>query len=303
MKLLARVFLGLVVLAAIVVLAGGIFVGVNVSATSSSLEKVYDIAPLAVTRSTEPAVLARGKHLSESIGACATKDCHGSDFGGGAMLAMGPIGTFAGPNITGGGLGAMYTDGELARLIRHGVKKDGRSVRFMPTQDISWMPESDRSALVSYLRTVPNVSRANGPNHVGFLGKFLDQKNAFVIDVARRIDHEKDEVVPAPEPTAAYGKFLARSCSGCHGETFSGGRIPGSPAIVPTPLNITPHETGMRDWSFGDFDRLSMTGVRKNGQKLDRFMPVAMLANMDRVERPAIYAYLMTLPPKAMGGR
>ena len=282
---------------------GGIYVGMQVRAFDASMDKVYDIPIPAVTLSTDPAVLARGKHLAESVAACASRDCHGTDFGGGQTLHIGPLGTMTGPNLTKANLGAAYTDGELARIIHYGIKKDGRSVRFMPAQDFGWLPDADVTAIISYLRSVPNVERENGPMGVGTLAKIIDRQNKFVMDVARRTVLIPRETVPAPEPTPAYGRFLARQCSGCHGEGLSGGPIPGAPPNLPIPLNITPDETGIKGWTQADFDKLLQQGIRRNGAALNPFMPFAAFGKMDDTERKALYTYLMSLPPKPFGGR
>ncbi len=302
-KTLKRALLGAVALIVVGGGAAGAFVAKNVSATNKGLAKQYDLPTPTMARSTDPAVLARGKHLTETIGSCATRDCHGTDLGGGNVLKMGPVGTFTAPNITSNGVAAVYTDGELLRLLRHGVKRDNRTVVFMPVQDFSWMPQSDREAIVSYLRTVPPVERSNGGTAAGIIGKVLDQNNQFIVDVARRIDHGKDEVVPAPEPTAAYGKFIARLCAGCHGEGFSGGKMPGAPSSVPIPSNLTPHATGLGGWTFAEFDKTCTTGVNKSGKKLDSFMPPSLLAAMDGTERKAIFEFLQKLPPREKGNR
>ncbi len=298
-----KILVGVGVLVGLVAVGGGGFAFLQARAFDASMDTAYDVPLPAIERSTDPEVLARGKHIAEATGACAGSDCHGSDFGGGKTLAMGPIGTLSGPNITGGGLGAAYTDAELARLIRHGIKKDGRSVRFMPVHEINWMPDADVVALVSYLRTVPKVDRPNGPVQIGLLGKILDRQGAFVLDVARRIDHGKIETAGAPAPTAEYGKFLARGCNGCHGETFAGGKIPGAPGDMPIPSNITPHETGLKGWTFEDFDKLLTKGDRKNGQKLNPFMPIEAFGKLDEVEKKALWAFLEKLPAKPFGER
>jgi hypothetical protein len=302
-RIVKRVGVGLLVVVALLVVSVGGYATVQSRAYDASMAKVYDIAPLPVTRSTDPAVLARGKHLAESIAACAGNDCHGPDLGGGKLMEMGPLGKFQAPNISPGGLGAAYSDGELARLIRHGVKKDGRSVTFMPVQDINWMPESDLVAVISYVRSVPAVNKPNGPLELGTLAKVLDVRGMLVLDVARRIDHTKMELGPAPSPTPEYGKYLGRLCTGCHGDHFSGGPIPGAPSDFPKPLNITPHATGLADWTFEDFDKLLSEGVRKNGKKLDPFMPLEAIGKMDETERKALWAYLRTVPPMPYGGR
>lgn len=88
---------------------GGAFVGWQLHAFDASMERVYDVPLPAVERSTDEAVIARGKHLTESVGACSTADCHGADLAGGRTLAMGPVATLAGPNITAGGKRAAAT--------------------------------------------------------------------------------------------------------------------------------------------------------------------------------------------------
>lgn len=300
-KVVKRVFqvLGVVVLVAAIGLA--IFVKLQTSAFDASMEQVYGVPVPNVTRSTDPAVLARGKHLADSVTACTSKDCHGADVAGGNTIFMGPVATLTGPNITSAGLGSAYSDGELARLIKHGIKKDGRSVRFMPSVDFSWLPDDDVVAIVSYVRTLPAVEKSNGPVEVKTLGKILDRRGQAVMDIARRIDHTKNENPPRPEPTAEYGKYVVRMCTGCHGDTLSGGPFPGAPKDFAVPANITP--TGLAGWTFEDFDKLLTQGTKKNGQKLDKLMPYEAFGQMDDTEKHAMWEYLKTVPPRPFGNR
>jgi hypothetical protein len=124
------------------------------------------------------------------------------------------------------------------------------------------------------------------------------------LDVARRIDHHAARPdVPTPAPTAQYGKYLALLCTGCHGHGLSGGKIPGAPPELPIPTNITPHETGIKAYTEADFMRLLNTGIKRNGKKLDPFMPLPALTAMNDVEKKALWLYLRSLPPKPFGGR
>jgi hypothetical protein len=285
------------------ILVAGVFVGYTVWAYERSMDRVYDVALPAISGSDDPAVIDRGRHLAESVAGCATADCHGTDLGGGTPIDVGPVGTVVGPNITPAGIAAEYSDGELARLLVHGVKRDGRSVRFMPSQEIAWLPDSDIQAIISYLRSVPPVQRPSGETRIGVLGKVLDRREMMILDVARRIDHSQREQAPPPEPTAAYGAFLAKGCMGCHGEGLSGGRIPGAPASMPIPTNLTPHQTGIVGWTFEDFERVLNTGVRPDGRQLDPFMPYEAYSRMNDTEKRALWAYLQSLPPTAFGER
>jgi mono/diheme cytochrome c family protein len=286
-----------------VALGGAAFAGFHVHAFNASIEKVYDVPLPSVALSTDPGTLARGHHLADTLAPCAASDCHGPDLGGGKVIEIGPLGRFTAPNISAGGLGTLYSDAELARLIRHGLKKDGRGVRFMPSHEFNWLPENDVTAIISYLRTVPGVQKANGIIEVGLLGKVLDRLDVLPLDVARRIDHGRVELGPAPSPTAAYGAFIARACTGCHGKTLAGGPIPGAPSSMAVPLNLTPDATGLQGWSYDEFRNTLVTGVDKRGKKLDSMMPVASFGKLDDVEMHALYAYLMSLPPRAFGQR
>jgi mono/diheme cytochrome c family protein len=301
--LVKRVLLGVGAVVGSALLGGGAFVAFQVRAFSASMDKVYDVKVPTVVRSTDPLVLARGKHLAQSLTPCAISDCHGSDLGGGKTLEIGPLGKFTGPNISAGGLCATYSDGELMRLLRHGVKRDGRSVRFMPSHEFNWLSDDDFTAVISYIRTLPAVGKANGPFEVGVLGKVLDRRDMIPLDIARRIDHENVKLAPAAAPTAEYGAFIARGCTGCHGATLSGGPIPGAPPDLPIPLNLTPDATGLQGWSFEDFQRTLTTGVRKSGKKLADMMPIAAYKNFDDTELHALWAYLSTLPARPFGGR
>ena len=294
-----------IIAALIAVLGTGVagFVMVNVSAYDESMSKVYDVPLKDVQVSTDPVVLERGKHLAISIGSCAGNDCHGADLTGGKDLAMGPLGTFRAPNITVKGILADYSDAELARVLKHGIRKNGTSVVFMPSQDFAWWPDSDVVALISYLRSVPGVEKVVKPSEVGTLAKVLDRQDQLIADVARRIDHTSEEIAPAAAPTAAYGAYLAKLCMGCHGETLSGGPIPGAPPSMPVPLNLTPADDGLKTWAFEDFDKLMRQGLKRDGSKLDPFMPIDTMKHMNDVEMKALFAYLKTLPATPFGNR
>lgn len=218
-------------------------------------------------------------------------------------MSMGPLGTLTGPNITSAGMLAVYSDGELARLLRHGVKKDGRSAVFMPAQDFCWLPDSEISAILSFLRSMPSVTKENGPLDLGTLAKILDRAGLVTIDVARRVQSLPPEIGPAPAPTAEYGRYLTRICTGCHGDHLSGGKIPGAPPSLPTPSNLTPHATGLQGFTFEDWERLLDQGVKKNGQKLDPFMPFEAFRKLDATERRALFEALRALPARPFGER
>jgi cytochrome c553 len=272
-------------------------------AFNGSVTKKYDIPLPKIERSTDAAVIERGKHLADSLCACSAGDCHGSDLSGGKITDIGPIGKMAAQNLTAAGIGGQYSDGELARLLIHGVKRDGTTVLMMPVGDFNWLPDDDVQAVISYVRSVPPVKKDERGFQVGFLGKILDRQDKFPLDIARRIDHEHRASAPKPEPTEKYGAYVGRLCQGCHGEHLSGGPIPGAPPSIPIPPNITTDPSGIKAYAFEDFNKLLDSGMKKNGQKLNPFMPYEALSHMNDVERQALWAFLQKVEPRPFGGR
>lgn len=289
--------LGLVGLISLVI----VVVVVQVFRYDQSMSAVLEVPPVNLGVVSDSTLLARGEHLATSFGGCT--GCHGPDLSGSPVESFGPIGTMSPPNITTGqgGVGSQYTDAELARAIRHGIGRDGTSLSFMPTEEHAWWPDADVQAVVAYVRSVPPVDVQREPSSVGVLGKVLtgfgvmDFRSAIV---AAKSDHGAP---PDPEPTARYGAFLALSCKGCHGAELSGGPIPGAPADLAVPSNLTPHETGLKDWTYDDFKTLLATARRPDGSVLDEFMPTENLNRMSNLEKTAMWEYLRTIEPRETG--
>src|SRR5690606_7422379 len=113
---------------------------------------------------------------------------------------------------------------------------------------------------------------------------------------AEHIDHEA--VRPAfvlPGITADYGRYVAATCIGCHGESLSGGPIAGAPPSWPLAANLTPHPgNGISTWSETDFVAALRTSKRPDGSAFDPVMPAAF-GEMTEVEIRALWAYLRTI--------
>jgi mono/diheme cytochrome c family protein len=105
--------------------------------------------------------------------------------------------------------------------------------------------------------------------------------------------------------TLEHGEYLAITCSGCHGQTFSGGPLPGSAATDPVPSNLTPDvETGLGSWSEADFVKALREGVRPDGRQLDPFMPwQTITSKMTDEELASLWLYMQSLPVLAQGNR
>ncbi|BBM73734.1 c-type cytochrome [Rhodothermus marinus] len=299
---MARTFrvlgIGLGLMVGLVVL----WIGVVYLISGRHLQQEYTLHAVNLTVADDSATLARGRHVA-TIRGC--MDCHGVDFGGQIFIDDPMLGRFAGPNLTRGGRGAVLTVADWERAVRHGVRSDGRPLRFMPAIEYNQLSDEDLTALIAYVRHLSPVDRSDVPIRIGPLGRMLHLTgNLPLLLTARLIDHDAPHR-PAPPygPTAEYGAYLATSCAGCHGPGFSGGPIPGVPPEWPLASNLTPDpETGLGTWSESDFMRALRDGTRPDGSALDaRYMPVRFTSQMTDVEIRALWAFLQTLPSTPEG--
>lgn len=264
-----------------------------------------DVARERVVARTDPASVERGRHLATAIGKCV--DCHGADLGGRLFIDAGPaIGKLYSTNLTRGkgGIGDAYSDADFERAIRHGIRRDGRPLRFMPAEAFNSMSDEDLEALLGYLRSVPPVDREPGRTVVGPLGRILYLAGQFPLLPAELIDQRGTHPRPvAAGPTREYGRYLASvgGCTGCHGAGLSGGRIPGTPPDLPPAQNITP--AGIGSWTEQDFFRALREGKRPDGTAINPFMPWTYTAQMTDDEIRAVWLYLKTVPPRVTGTR
>ena len=210
--------------------------------------------------------VARGKHLLESRYGCF--DCHGRDLGGGTMIDAPPVGQFFGVNLTSGkgGVVAKYTVADWDRIVRHGVKPDGKGT-VMPSVDFLSMSDQELSDIISYVRAQPPVDREMARPEYGPVGLMLMAKGDINI-TAELADHQKahERLPPQSSDTKVFGKHLAQVCVGCHGRELKGGPIAGGDPSWPPAADIS--RSALANWTLEDFKRSLVEGKRRDGQAL-----------------------------------
>jgi cytochrome c553 len=299
MKTLFKV-LGFVV-GGVVVLVGILAVVIYVR-SNAKLNQRYTVTVAPVTVPTDAAAIERGKHLAMTRGCL---ECHGADLGGAMVFKNGAMGEVHGPNLTRGtgGVPANWTDLDYVRAIRHGVSANGRGLFLMPSSDYSGFSDDDMGALIAYIKAQPPVNRPRGPVALGPVARGLTAfgKIKLAADV---IDHANVKpAVVTPAVSVEYGRYVAASCTGCHGANFSGGKIDIGPPDWPPAANLTPHADGrVAKWSEADFLKAIRTAKRPDGSEINPVMPRAF-ANLNDTELKAIWMFLKTLPPVATGVR
>ena len=289
---------------------GGLFVLVVIALaaiyaiTQRKFDAKLTIAGHAVRVPTDSAGLARGHHIATAISKCA--ECHGPDLAGNLFIDAGPVAKLYALNLTRGKGGtAAFSDLDWERAIRHGVAPNGRKLLFMPAGEFQHLNDEDFGALVAYLKSLPGIDREFPKSTVGPIGRILFLKGDFPLLPADEIQHDAPPpAVVQPGPTLEYGRYIVRvgGCRGCHGETLSGGHIPGTPPEWKPASNITPE--GIGHYKEEDFFHALREGRRPGGTMLDTvYMPVRFTKLMTDDETRAVYMYLKTVPKKAYGGR
>jgi mono/diheme cytochrome c family protein len=311
---------GAVIVVAAAVLA--IYVAMN-------WDRTWDVPEPDLRASTDPAVIARGEYIVYGPAHCAV--CHmGSveefqrfvetgtppSLAGGYPLRIGPLGTLYAKNLTPDretGIG-QYTDGQIARLLRHGVRRDGQSSipLIMPFGDMS---DTDVVAVISFLRSLPPVRHEVPQNEWTTFGKVM---RTFVAAARPRLDVRPPKDAPPQEPIPARGEYLARSvadCVTCHSPidqatgALTGPEFSGATALIdPVPLKdvdtsmwfLPPNITPLQGSALSKFpDRATFVARFKNGgRKYEGTpMPWESFARMTPEDLGALYEFLHTLPP------
>lgn len=267
----------------------------------------YALVSEPLTIPSDSASIVRGRHLARAIAKCA--DCHTPSLGGQVFVDVAPLGRFVPPNLTRGkgGVGAVLTDADWVRAVRHGVGHDGRPLRIMPSRDFKDLSAADLGAIIAYAKSMPPVDNVLPPNTLGPVGRVLIAANQLPLFDAEKDDFTSHAPASAPPagPTAEYGNYLVHvgGCMGCHGPTLSGGKIPGGDPSWPPAANLTP--SGLVAYDQASFANLLRTGVRPGpgGTKVKDPMPVAWTKEMTDDEITAIWLYLKTVPAKGFEGR
>jgi mono/diheme cytochrome c family protein len=260
------------------------------------LARVIDIRVVPVPFVKDAAAVRHGKYLYESRG-CG--ECHGPD-GHGIVFLDERGGLYAkAPNISRGpgSVTRDYGEGDWVRAIRHGVDPKGRALLAMPSEDYNRLNDADFAALVAYVRQLPPVAGDGAAIRLPLLVKAL-YGAGLVKDAAEKIDHRRppSPAIPAA-PSAEHGAYVAAMCTGCHGESLAGGRIPGAPPGWPPAADLTGRSGhAMARYDTPDkFIAMMRSGKRPDGSDVSEAMPFGSLRNINDIDLQAMYAYLETL--------
>lgn len=263
----------------------------------------------------DPKLLERGAYLVNGIVACGNCHLQRGDgwrplpergLSGGMVFDFEPFKAYA-RNITPDpqtGIG-KWTDGEIARAIREGIRPDGSLIGPpMPFHFYRSMADADVKAIVAYLRAQPPVKHAVPKSEYR-----IKLPPAWGPPITTEI------VAPPRSDLVKYGEYLAGPlghCIECHSprtkegvdltRAGAGGEAIPGPWGVSVSRNLTPDETGLKNWSDADIERAIRTGVRPDGTRLRPPMAFDWYRNIDDADMKALIAYLRSLKPQPFGG-
>jgi mono/diheme cytochrome c family protein len=262
--------------------------------------------------------LARGQYLVEGPAHCLF--CHSdhdlsnpeypvipSTRGAGWKMPIPELNYISSKNITSDketGLG-NWTDDEIARAIREGVRKDGTALfPVMPYLAFAKLDDEDVASIVVYLRTLPPINHAVPARNLPF-----------------PLEHIVKTIptpITTPQPShpsanaADRGKYLVTmaGCADCHtpsddrgqklaGMDFAGGELfrdPGQNGKEVFTMNITPDPSGIAHYDEALLTQTLHTG-QVSGRMLNHIMPFEQFKNITDADVADIFAFLKTVTP------
>ncbi len=279
-------------------------------------DRTFDAPYPDIRASQDPNVIARGRYIVYGPGHCVA--CH-TDKSKHPAIEAGATPFLTGGNIFNLAFGTLYTpnltpdretgigrrkDGELARILRYGVRADGRAA--MPFMEFHHMSDDDLQAVISFLRSQPPVRNKIPQHEYTLLGKAI---LAFLLEPVGP-KSEPPKTAPAQEATVERGAYLANNvagCAGCHtkrnpldgsfvGARFSGGMempVDAKKRLVTPNLTPDPKTGRITSWPEEQFVGRFGAGVGLPGTH----MPWRLYQRMSEDDLRAIYRYLKSLEP------
>lgn len=256
---------------AVAALALGLLYGLS----EWKVRRTHD-APLIALAPAAPADPVAGEHMARVVGCWA--GCHGKEGEGGSDTLDG-LRTVTAPTLT--SVIPLYSDAELARLVRYGVKRDGRSAIGMASY--TWWPlaDQDLADIFAHLRAQPArppVARSRSITWRGRLGLVTGAWKVSADQVDRTIPRWGER----PRTTAfERGRYLASVvCSECHGLDFRGFPLEGGPSLAVIAI-----------YDRAQFGTLLHTGRPIGGRSIPKMSWMADVGFTER-EVDDLYAFL-----------
>jgi mono/diheme cytochrome c family protein len=220
---------------------------------------------------------------------------------GGRLVEENAMFTAVAPNITPGARVAEWSDAELAKAIREGIRPDGSLIGPpMPFAMYSGLGDDDLAAIVAFLRTLPAVENDPGKSAYRMplppawgppVGSVTAPERAVTVEYGAYLAGPVTHCMECHSPLGPQGPMLDPAHFGQGGFEFRG---PWGTSVSP---NLTSSEDGLAGYSDDELKAMITEGKRPDGSAMLPPMPYPFLARMTPEDLDAIVLYLRSLPP------
>jgi cytochrome c553 len=266
-----------------VVVLAGLAAGAVYALSEREIRHQYADVPLArIAVPHDAGAIAKGKRLATLYGCF--NSCHGERMQGLKLYDEPGIARINAPNLT--RVVPEYTDAQLERLIRHGVKRDGTSTWIMPSPMFSHMSDEDLANVIAFLRSSPVLDGPMREVTLGYLGRIGIVAGKFKPLASTIARGERHPATADRSDPMTFGRYVVMTtCTECHGQKLQGDDFVKAPSLVVT-----------AGYSESAFRHLMKTGIGLGDRKLGLMTEVSetRFANFTEEELRAVQTYLGT---------
>jgi cytochrome c553 len=226
--------------------------------------------------------IAKGRRLATIYGCF--NSCHGDRMQGLKLFDEPGIARINAPNLT--RVVREYTDAELERLLRHGVKRDGTSTWLMPSPMFAHLSDEDLGNVIAFVRSSPVLDGPMRDVSIRALGRIGVVTGRFKPLASTIAPGEHHAARTDRSDPMAFGRYVVMTtCTECHGQNLEGGGFFNAPGLIVT-----------AGYSEAAFRHLMKTGIALGDRKLGLMREVSetRFANFTEQELQAVQTYLGT---------
>jgi cytochrome c553 len=242
---------------------------------------VTDKAALVIP--TDAAEIEAGRRIAQ-LGGC--MHCHGDNLAGTVVDDIPKLVRLVAPNIS--TLLPTYSNAQLATMLRKGVKPNGKSVLFMPSEMFRNLSDVDLARLIAFLRTKPAVAEGvTEKTQLRPIGRLIIANGDYQLAASAIASLPAAAGRFDANDSVSRGRYLTMNfCSECHAQNLQGVAPINAPALVVA-----------KSYSLQQFTRLMQEGlaVGDRPMKLMGLTARARFTQFTSEEIAAVHSFLQTL--------
>lgn len=260
----------------VLALAAGAAAGTIYGMSEWRLRRAYD-APLLPLVPVAAPNLVEGDRMARIVGCL--NGCHGAEGQGGFEEVPGVV-RHSAPTLS--AVLPQYTDDELVRLIRYGLKRDSTSALGMISYTFWAIGDQDLANIIARLRQLPTVEAVPRTLELTWLGRLALAIGRWQVSVDQ-VDRSRPRWGNLPMETPHdRGRYLASvTCTECHGLDFRGDALQGAPSLAV-----------LGGYTPAQFRHLMRTAEPASGRTLNPMMSWVKNAPFTDGEVDALYTFL-----------